>query len=207
MNRLMRRVGPVAIRAVLWGTRRLFERWTREVEAQRQTGVIDFAAHRCMYGPYKVSKEREEAVLVVQDRLWRGAPGTAVDRLSADATSTLQPLWLVDLVRGVVDATEQAREVLGGHTCRLFAAHADLNRAAEALSYQVAIPQGVGQLDDLKRIPVEVWVDDDRNIRRIRHTTGGPGTSTTTLDLSDFGTQLPADWSRLPSRHMDQPGR
>ncbi len=192
----------------MWGARRLVDRWSRKAAAQPQRGVIDFATHRCMYGPYKVSREREEAVLVLGDRLWKGAPGTNVDRLGAGTASALQPVWLVDLLRGIAGASDQEQEVLDGHTCRRLAARADLNRVADAVSYSIAIPRGVSRLEDLKEIPIELWVDDDGYIRRIRHTTGGrhAGTSTATLDLSDFGIQLPSDWSRLPSRPTDPPG-
>ncbi len=155
-----------------------------------------------MYGPYEVSRQKEEAVLVVEGRLWRGAPGTAVARLASEKPSALQPLWLVELVSGVAGASVQEEEVLGEHRCRRFAARADLIRAAESRSYEIALPAGVGRLEDLKEVPVELWVGDDGYIRRIRHTSGGtsPGLNTTTLDLSEFGIQLPVDWSRLPTR-------
>ena len=203
VDRLKRQFGSAFWRAFAWGVRRLVDRWSRQMAAQHQVGVIDFAGHRCMYGPYKVSRQKEEAVLVVEDRLWRGAPGTAVARRAGESASALQPLWLVDLVRGVADARVQGEEVLDGHRCRRFAAHADLNRAAESLSYQMALPPaGISRLGELKEVPVELWVDHDGYIRRIRHTAGGrsAGLNTTILDLSEFGIQLPLDWSRLPSR-------
>ena len=201
-QRARRWLSARAWRGFLWGTWRVLDRWTRAMAAERQRGVIDFGAQRCMYGPYRVSKQREEAVLVVKDKLWKGAPGARVERLSADAASTYQPLWLVDLVRGVTEVTSQARGVLDGDPCTCFDARADLIRAGEAAGYDLALPSGVGRLEDLKKVPVEVWVNDGGHIRRIRHTGPVPAKSTVTLDLSAFGVELPSDWSRLPREAM-----
>ncbi len=197
-KRARRWLGDHAWRGFLWGTWRMLDRWTRAMAAERQRGVIDFGAQRCMYGPYRVSKKREEAVLVVKDKLWKGAPGARVERLSAEAASTFQPLWLVDLVRGVTEVTSQARDVPDGDPCTCFYARADLIRAREAVDYDLAVPSGVGRLEDLKKVPVEIWVNDGGHIRRIRHTGPDPAKSTVTLDLSAFGVELPSDWSHLP---------
>jgi hypothetical protein len=197
-KRARRWLGARAWRGFLWGMWRVLDRWTRAMAAERQRGVIDFAAQRCIYGPYRVSKKREEAALVVKGKLWKGAPGARVERLSADAASTYQPLWLVDLVRGVTEVTSQARDVLDGDPCTCFDGRADLICAREAVDYDLAVPSGVGRLEDLKKVPVEVWVNDGGHIRRIRHTGSDPAKSTVTLDLSAFGVELPSDWSRLP---------
>lgn len=54
---------------------------------------------------------------------------------------------------------------------------------------------------------MELWVDDNGYIRRIRHTTGGrdAGKRTTTADLREFGIELPVDWSRLPTSRPTHP--
>lgn len=197
-RRLWRWLGAVALRAFIWGTRRVMDRWSKAA-AQPQLGVIDFAAHRCMYGALKASKEREEAVLVVEDRYWTGAPGEWIDRLSAKTASAYQPLWLLNLLRGVVDAEERGVDFLHGQRCTHFGAQADLLRAADALAYEMALPPlGVSQLQELKEIPVEVWIDGEGYVRRARHTAAG-GTNVLTVDLTEFGISLPSDWSRLPS--------
>jgi len=46
-DRLTRRLASLLGRVFLWGLRRLVDRWSRELAAQREPGVIDFAAHRC----------------------------------------------------------------------------------------------------------------------------------------------------------------
>ncbi len=197
-RRLWRWLGAVALRAFIWGIRRVTDRWAKTA-AQPQLGVIDFAAHRCMYGPLKVSKERKEAVLVVEDRYWTEAPGEQIDRLSVKSASAYQPLWLLNLLRGVVDAEKRGVDFLHGQTCTHFGAQADLLRAADALAYETALPPpGVSQLQELKKIPVEVWIDAEGYVRRARHTAAGK-TSVLTVDLAEFGMSLPCDWSRLPS--------
>jgi hypothetical protein len=200
LGRVLRRVGAAAGRGLWWAFRHVFNRWSEQVAAQRYPGFVDFAGHRCMYGPYKASRNREEAVLVVGDRKWSGVPGTPVDRLDAAEAGAMQPLWLIDLLGGIADGRSQAREVLGGASCTRFAAHANLFRAGEALSYDVALPSGVKRLGDLERVPVKLWIDDERYLRRIQHSSGEGGEWVVTLDLSTFGIDQPSDWSRLPSR-------
>jgi hypothetical protein len=70
--------------------------------------------------------------------------------------------------------------------------------------YQLAIPRGTARLGQLKQIPLEVWVDDEGRIRRLRHGHFSGGTAsvpfyTITVDLLEFEVELPADWSRLPT--------
>ncbi len=153
------------------------------------------------------------AELVVGDRTWKEPFPTAVGEKGGEPASTLQPLWLLDIVRGVVSAGEQTPQIIDGRTCRRFSALADLNRAAEAVSYPMAIPMGMVRLDDLTRIGVEVWVDDGGDIRRIRHTEyfrqaedAGVPISTITVDLIEFGVELPAALSRLPRVPSDGGG-
>lgn len=56
---LIRRFGKElcrqSLRLVLRGGLRLTRRWMRKVSAQRAVGVVDFAAHRCMYHQAVVS--------------------------------------------------------------------------------------------------------------------------------------------------------
>jgi hypothetical protein len=47
----------------------------------------------------------------------------------------------------------------------------------------------------ISRVPIEVWIDDDGLVRRIKQTLGGNGSGlqmnmTMTTDLSDFGTEV-----------------
>lgn len=183
--------GALAWAAVL----RLTKRWMAKLGALRAVGVLDFDARRCMYG----CPARSEATLVAGDRSWNGTPGTAVGAVAEQPASALQPLWLLDLVGGVEEAHQSGEELLDGHACRRLVVHADLNRAADAVAYEVAVPAGMDQLGQLTRIPAELWIDPQRQIRRIRHRSGDSpkAASTITLDLIEFGVEPPADWSRL----------
>jgi len=180
----------------MWGIRRWMQGWSGAA-SQPQLGIIDFAGHRCMYGPFTV-KEREESVLVVQDRQWTGVAGGHIDRLSAKAASALQPLWLLNLLRGVVEAEERGVASLDGQSCTHFCAQVDLLRAADAVAYEMALPPGVSQLQELKEIAVELWIDGEGYVRRVRHS-GADGAPVLTVHLTEFGISLPSDWSRLPS--------
>jgi hypothetical protein len=204
VRRLGRQLGRQAAQ-VLWRLMlRLTRRWMRKMASQSAVGVLDFGAHRCMYG----YPGKPEVTLVVGDEQWAGAPGAAVDALVASPASATQPLWLIDLARGIKEARGQGEEILKGHACRRFAGHADLNQAADAVSYPMALPMGIRQLDELTRIPVEVWIDREGLIRRIRHTDRQPHQTrpnTSTIELREFGVALPSDWSRLDSLQTEQP--
>jgi hypothetical protein len=161
------------------------------------TGIVDFAAGRSAHRYC----ERSGVTMIAEDRSWYGAPGSPVDRLTARRASAPHPRWMVDLLRGTVDAREDEPEELDGRRTRRFSAHADLTRAAAAVSYRMAIPAGAVDLDELERLALEIWVDDDGCIRRIRLTGAGPtgAGTTTTLDLTELGIATPSDWSRIPA--------
>lgn len=101
--------------------------------------------------------------------------------------------------RPVAEAHVSAEERLDGHTCRRLVAQADLNRAADAVSYELALPSGMDELGQLTRVPLELWVDAERRIRRIRYGSDASSSATMvlTLDLREFGVESPSDWSRL----------
>lgn len=200
LRRLIRRLGSDLLHLSIVGALRLLGRWLRKQGPRHATGVIDFRAHQCRY--HYPSDSR--TVLVKGDLRSEGARGAKLSPGSPGSVSALEPLWLFDLIRGVVDAQEQTAENLDGQTCRRFAAHADLNRVAEAVPHHVALPTGMDRLDDLKQVPVDVWLDQDGHIRRIRHDMSASETSigAVTLDLSDFGVEPPSDWF-APSLRTD----
>jgi hypothetical protein len=188
-RRVWRWLRARAWRAFRWGGLRLMERWIKQA-AQAQRGVVEFAAHRCMYG-------HDPAILVVEDRSWSGASGESIDRLSPHPATAHQPLWLLNLLRGAVDGEERGVELLRGRRCTRFDVQSDVLRAADALSYGMALPPGASRVDELRNTPVQVWIDDEGHLRRARQPGAGPGPSVLTLDLTEFGVPLPADWSRL----------
>ena len=155
----------------------------------QHSGLLDLAAHRCMYSLIGTSK----VTLVVRDQRWEGEPGSPVSELTAGPAATAQPLWLLDLVRGITEAKAQGEESLGGQTTRRFTAYANLERALRAAPYPMPGANASDLVVDHKRLPLELWVDGEGCIRRIhvRHSL-----VPMTLDLLELGAP-PPDWSRL----------
>ena len=171
-------------------------RFATHITKEPATGVVDFQAHRCVFDS---SPPTGNSDLIIGDRHWSGSPGTTLAGLHDKPARTFQPLWLVDLLRGVVDAREQAVEDIDGRNARRFLAHADLDHASAAASYTLAVPDDAAKRTDDGHLAVDVWIDDDGHIRRIRHTALADPLFTVTVDLTDFGTALPSDWSRIPA--------
>ena len=168
-------------------------RFITHITKEPATGVIDFQAHRCVFGSSPGNSD-----LIIGDRRWSGSPGTSLTMyLPPPATTTWQPLWLVDLLGGVVDARGQAVEDIDGRSAWRYLAHADLDRASAAASYTLAVPADAEARTDDGHVAVDVWIDDDGHIRRIRHTVNTHFSFT--VDLTDFGAALPSDWSRIPA--------
>lgn len=138
-----------------------------QVPESPDVGVIDFEAHRCVYGQPGVP---EVATLIVGDRRWAGRVGTPVAGLSAKSVVGPQnPLWLIDIVRGAVDVQTTDEEALNGHSCRRVEVHANLGRAAELAPYDMTLSKRNGFWTDLERIPLELWVEKRKGpIRRVR---------------------------------------
>jgi len=107
-------------------------------------------------------------------------------------------MWLLRLLPGTADASPEGTETTHGTACRRLAAHVDMQRASAASAEGLAPPQ-VGRFEELRALPVTVWIDGT-HIRRIRFEHGPLARNLTTLDLWEFG--VPAgglDWSRLPA--------
>lgn len=197
LGRLRSRLADLLLPHLLSGVMRVGDRWMRKAGAPYAVsiGVMDFGAHRWMYG----YPAKPDVVLAVGDRTWKGTAGSAVDSLRAAGAEAYQPLWLFNLIRGVVEAREQGADDRAAGASRRFSVVADLNRVADAVSHHVALPQGMRWLVDLERIAVEVWVGDDGYIQRIRQMDGPEDAPTRvgTLELSEFGIELAEDWPRL----------
>ena len=192
-RRLIRPLGRAAISLALGVSKRGARRYTGlPVE-----GVVDYEAHRCMYRHPKA----RQVTLVVGDRSWHGDAGAAAATIRETPASALQPLWLLDLLRGIEEGFEPGEEeILEGHTCRRFAGNADLLDAAGAVSYELWVPTGAGSVGQLRRVPVELWLDSERRIRRIRHRAVAPDgrlINTTSIEILELGVEPPPDWSRL----------
>src|SRR5262249_45829817 len=85
-----------------------------------------------------------------------------------------------------------------GTASRRFAAHVDLERASAATEDGLK-PPPVERFEELRALPVTVWIDG-QHVRRIRFESRPLPRHISTLDLWKFG--VPAgdlDWSRLPT--------
>ena len=171
---VLRRQGGIvnsAVRRALGGT----------LSVRVDRGAIDFAGARCALAGERRSR------IVAGDSEWTGRPGAHVESGAEHPARAAQPLWLLDLCRGVVDA-QPAEEP----------AHADLALVSAAVPYEVAVPYPVAHVEELTRFPFAVWTDDAGRIRRVRGVASPSGIAMT-LDLHDFGVALPAAyWTTFP---------
>jgi len=183
---VLRRQGGIvnsAVRRALGGT----------LSVRVDRGAIDFASARCALAGERRSR------IVAGDSEWTGRPGAHVESGAEHPARAAQPLWLLDLCRGIVDAEAAAEpEHVGGERLRGHAAHADLALVSAAVPYEVAVPYPVAHVEELTRFPFGVWTDDAGRIRRIRGVASPSGIAMT-LDLHDFGVALPAAyWTTFP---------
>jgi hypothetical protein len=107
-------------------------------------------------------------------------------------------LWLLRLLPGVMGATLDGTDTLRGTASRRFAAHVDLERASAATGDGLR-PPPVERFEDLRALPVTVWIDG-QHVRRIRFESRPPARLLATVDLWEFGVPVGGlDWSRLPT--------
>lgn len=157
----------------------------RQLDAE---GVIDFSERRYMLETAGFGR------LYADGRQWSGASGREIAALPAERNNEPTPLWLVDLLSGVMEAHEEGTESVGGTPYRRFAAKTDLSRVSRETPGSVAVPK-VAKFDELLAFPLEVWIDES-HVGRIR---AKLGVRTETLELWDFGTPVDElDWARLP---------
>ena len=158
-------------------------------------GYIDFRRHRCAldYGSY--------ALIVADDRMWSGRSGRPVATLPDETATSIEPMWLLDLVRGVTGVEAEGEELVRGRKRQHLRTHADMGRAAAVAPAGLPVPIGAARYEDLLRLPLELWLDEDGYIRRLRQ---GDETATLTLELLELGAEGPADWTRLPTFRSPQ---
>ena len=130
---------------------------------------------------------------------WGGRSGrrlATLDPWPPDAQIDLW--WLLDALRGTVDAMLEGEEMLHGVATRRIAARIDLARASALAPGGLRVPS-VDSFEDLATLRFTVWLGDD-HIRRVRFTEGGQASSTLTLDLVEFDPgEGDLDWDRLPT--------
>lgn len=127
-----------------------------------------------------------------------GLEGTGLDRLQQ---LNQDPSQILDYLRATTDEVESLgeQEVRGVDTTR-YRAVVDLRRVPDAVPAELrdatraSIDLLIGQLG-AGTLPIEVWIDGDGRLRRLKQIISlpaGAGTSTTevTMELYDFGTKV-----------------
>ncbi len=135
------------------------------------------------------------ARLYADDQEWDGRSGRELRTLPPDRHALPTPLWLLDVLAGMVEASDEGTDDVRGTTCRRLAVTVDVSRASRATPGGVAVP-AVGRFENLLALSLLAWIDD-AHIRRLHI---GFGHRTETLELWDFGVSLDhLDWGRLPT--------
>ncbi len=171
--------------------------WSRRLanyasNPMRADGFLEFTSRRSAidYGAY--------AKIVDGPRQWSGRSGRALATLSEDAEEAVGPLWLFELLRGVTEVCRVGSESVRGRSCEHLRASVDIARVSAARPDPTPLPPG-SRFEELGALPVEVWLDAEGLVRRIRFQYALPmGAQSYTLELFDFGTTGSVDWSRLP---------
>jgi hypothetical protein len=166
-------------------------KWDGEV--RQAEGFLDLESRRCAidYGAY--------AELVHGSNHWSGRSGRALATLPQKPVLALSPLWLFDLLRGVTEAAGLGSESVRGRACQRLRASVDLARVSDQVPSDIPLPPGAF-FEELRQLPLELWLDDEGLVRRIRfqHRLFGEAFEKRTLELLDLGTDEAVDWSRLP---------
>jgi len=183
---LARRIGRRVERAML-GPRRA----DGLIDLRRRIVALDFG---------------RRADLIDGGRSWSGMSGAERPARSGSA-DWQQPLWLLDLLRGVVAAEARGTEPVAGAACLRLAATADLIRASRAAPGPMAVPFAPSYAA-LGRLPAECWLDGAPLVRRL-HTEleQHSGSVAVTVDFVEFGVPVPHEWPNLPRlRRPTRPG-
>lgn len=149
-------------------------------------GVVDLGGRRYMldHGHW--------ARLYADGHEWSGRSGRAIATLPAGASALVSPLWLLDVLAGATQATDEGVEAVRGTPCRKLATIVDLGLASGRTPDGIVVPRR--RFEDLLAFPVSAWIDDT-HVRRVRVCLDH---ETDTISLWDFSVSLDLDWTRLP---------
>jgi len=134
------------------------------------------------------------AEFVEAEREWRGPSGRPRSTLPERPAGWAQPLWMVDLLYGVVAGVQAGEETVRGEPCVRLAGRADLALAERECGRQMPTPDVPATA--LAAIPVHCWVDEGRLLRRLRVEVGGTSYG---AELFDFGVWVDRDWLDMPT--------
>ena len=152
-------------------------------------GFIDFASRRCLLDYGGVG-----ALIEGRDQRF-GRTGQSVASLPVREIGADSPLWLFDLLYGVVRLAELGSEPVRGEPTRRFRAVTDLDRVSSAVPSSPALPDQASY-EDLRALTLDIWLGADGYVRKVRFE---DRTRLYDLELFEFETTQPVDRSRLPA--------
>lgn len=160
-----------------------------------EEGIVDLAGRRCVMCP-----QHRPITMVVGARQWYGRPGEVLEDSDSSRIDSTQPLWLLSLLTGVVDAVHVDSVQVRGEPCRSFSVTADLLRASAATPGGLPSCE-VARAEDLLRLPLTVAIDHAGHVRRVAGdaTFGSTGNTAYVVELWDFGAVPQIDWSCVPA--------
>lgn len=188
-------VGWFVLLGVLGGLFRALDAILRLGRRQRQEwpyrgsalGAVDLRNRRSLlqYGASGVSILESEG----QERF--GTPGRPVGAFPQHRTHPLQPLWLIDLLRGATAAEADEDERADVANSMRYRVTTDFARVVEATGADIALPPSA-TYRDLSRQTVWVWIDRDE--QRPRRIAWRDATSEAILDILSLGDQSGIGW-------------
>jgi hypothetical protein len=170
--------------------------WLMKVMAKKapdtlvDSGWVDFVGRR-----YELDSTGQWMVRVDGGHRYTGPNASRLQRerrVSASST-LLEPLWLIELVRGTVKAADRGEKEVKGVVCRHYDVVADFARAANAsqcgLAQPIVPPEALAkdlaiETWDGRHIPADVFIDSTGLVRRI-HVRGF--LMNVRMELFDFG--------------------
>ena len=188
---------PAWMRIVGRAVKPIIRRKVGNIDMSRdvEEGIVDLAGHRSAMCPLQ-----RPLIVVIGSRAWYGQPGRLLEGKESFAADTTNPLWLLALLKGVVQATPVESVVVRGERCRSFAATADLARASAATPGGLPVCE-VPRFEDLSSLPIDIALDGEGRIRRVAGapTFGSTGNNQYVVELFDYGRVTPIDWTRVPN--------
>ena len=153
----------------------------RKVQGVDLTGYIDLTT-----GRHVLSNDRTP-------KLDPNSPGEPSEpQLPAsyeEPARAASPWWLIEVLAGVVEATDVGIDDVRGLPCRHLVARVDLALASAASTRGLAVP-GVDRFEELYALPVDIWLHDGR-LARALFTHG----LVNVIELWDYGVDLSeVDW-------------
>jgi hypothetical protein len=130
---------------------------------RERLGRIDFGEQRSLY-----AHGDDEWMLLAPGLMLEGQPGAwSAPRDDSEVVIDDDPFWLLALIAGTVEASDEGSQSIRGSRCKRYIARADMGLAASK-SVRPLEPMRASADERTDRIPIEVWLDAEGRIRRAR---------------------------------------